>query len=323
MRAAYITELGPAGNIRVGDLPDPSPGSGDALVAVEASTVNWVDTFVRSGAWRTGVEFPFVVGRDLAGTVVDAGDTGFRAGERVWCSSLGYAGRQGAAAELAAVPSERLYPLPDGVPGPVAATMAHPASTAYLGLFTHGRMRPGETVAVLGAAGNVGAAMVVLAHRAGARVIAVCSRDDAEYCRSLGGEHALDYRDDALADRVRDVAPDGVGLCLDASGHNDLPTWLGLLAGRGRFVVLAGLRTRPVLPAGELYLMDRTVTGFAISQATTAELAEAGHHLAPLMAEGLLRPRRTEVLPLSEAAEAHRRLEEGHFHGTRVVLQVG
>ncbi|MDQ0751907.1 2-desacetyl-2-hydroxyethyl bacteriochlorophyllide A dehydrogenase [Streptomyces africanus] len=323
MLAAYIEELGSPDLIQVGDLPPPQPGPGDVLVDVEVTAVNHVDTFVRSGAWRTPMSFPFVIGRDLAGTVVAAGPgaPGFRAGDRVWCSSLGHAGRQGAAAERVVVPADRLYHLPDGVDAVDAVALSHPASTAYLALFTHGRVRAGETVLVLGAAGNVGSAAVVMAAQAGARVVAVASARDADYCRALGARSVIDYRDPEASWWIGEAAPGGVDLYIDTSGRNDLETAMGLLAPRGRVVILAGLRTRPVLPAGPLYLQDRSVHGFAISHARADELAEAAAHIGRLMSDGLLRPRATEVLPLSEAAKAHRRLEESKVHG-KLVLRV-
>ncbi|MEU9451551.1 NADPH:quinone reductase [Streptomyces sp. NPDC048277] len=323
MLAAYIEELGSPDLIQVGELPPPQPGPTDVLVDVEVTAVNQVDTFVRSGAWRTPLSFPFVIGRDLVGTVVSAGPgaLGFRPGDRVWCSSLGHAGRQGAAAERAVVPYDRLYRLPDGVDPVDAVALAHPASTACLALFTHGRMRPGETVVILGAAGNVGSAAVLTAARAGARVVAVAAAGDAEHCRALGARHVVDYRDPEAARRIREAAPDGADLYLDTSGRNDLETALGLLAPRGRVVVMAGLRTRPVLPAGSLYPQDRSVHGFAISAARTDELAEAAAHIGRLLADGLLRPRATEVLPLTAAAEAHARLEAGEVRG-KLVLRV-
>ncbi|MER6517831.1 NADPH:quinone reductase [Streptomyces sp. NPDC060334] len=323
MRAAYIEELGPPDSIRHGELPPPVPGSGDVLVDVEVTAVNHVDTFVRSGAWRTPVPFPFVVGRDLVGTVVSAGPgaPGFAAGDRVWCNSLGHAGRQGAAAERVAVPADRLYHLPAGVDPVHAVALAHPAATAHLALFTHGRVRAGETVLVLGAAGNVGSAAVVMAAQAGARVVAVAAGRDAVYVRSLGARHFVDYREEDVPALIRAAAPDGVDLYVDTSGRNDLETAVELLASRGRVVVLAGLRTRPVLPAGALYLQDRSVLGFAISHARTHELADAAANINRLLADGLLRPHATEVLPLSEAGTAHRRLDEGKVRG-KLVLRV-
>jgi NADPH:quinone reductase-like Zn-dependent oxidoreductase len=112
-----------------------------------------------------------------------------------------------------------------------------------------------------------------------------------------------------------------VDVHVDTSGRNDLETAVDLLASRGRVVVLAGLRTRPVLPVGPLYLMDRSVRGFAISHADTAQLADAARGINGLLAAGRLRPRATEVLPLGEAAGAHRRLDEGKVSG-KLVLRV-
>ena len=137
MRAAYITELGPPEAIRLGDLPVPEIGPTDVLAEVDTVTVNPVDTLVRSGGYQTPTPFPFVVGRDLVGTVaaVGAGVTGFAAGDRVWCNSLGHGGRQGSFAEYAAVPAERLYRLPDGADPVAAVASFHPAATAYLALY--------------------------------------------------------------------------------------------------------------------------------------------------------------------------------------------
>ncbi|WP_367129047.1 NADPH:quinone reductase [Saccharothrix sp. HUAS TT1] len=323
MQAAFITRLGAPEEIRSGELPDPVPGPTDVLVEVSATTVNPVDTFVRSGAFRTPVDFPFVISRDLVGTVVASGPgvAGFAVGDRVWCNSLGHGGRQGAAAQRAVVPADRLYHLPEGVPDADAVAVVHPAVTAYLGLFTHGRARLGDTVLVAGAGGNVGSAMVVLAAAAGARVIATASARDAERCRELGAAEVFDYRDPALADGVRRACPDGVDVQLDCSGHNDLRTALDLAAHRGRVVVLAGARTEPVLPAGALYTADRSVVGFVISHATTAELAEAARAVNALLARGALRPREVEELPLSAAARTHARMERGELRGRRVVLR--
>lgn len=325
MRAAFIEKLGPPENIRYGEIPAPRPGPTDVLVDVTVTTVNPVDTFVRSGLFRTPAEFPLVVSRDLVGTVAATGPStpAFAVGDPVWSNSLGHGGRQGAAAEQAVVSADRLYHLPEGVDPDDAVAMVHPAATAHLGLFTHGRVRPGETVLVGGAAGNVGGALVVLAAEAGARVIATASAEDADYCRGLGAAEVLDYRDPELARRVRDISPRGVDAHLDTSGSNDLATAVDLLAPRGRIVLLAGARSRPVLPAGALYMKDCSIVGFVISHATSAELAEAATTVNRLLAAGRLRPRSTEVLPLSAAADVHRRMERGELNGRRVLLRTG
>ncbi|GAA1921362.1 zinc-binding dehydrogenase [Streptomyces sodiiphilus] len=323
MFAAYIEQLGSPDTIRYGELPQPVARAGEVLVDVSVASVNHVDTFVRSGAWRTPVTFPFVIGRDLAGTVAaTAPGTGFEAGERVWCNSMGHAGRQGAAAERVAVPADRLYRLPDGVDPEDAVALAHPAATAYLALHPHGRVRAGETVVVLGGGGNVGSALVVLAVHAGARVVATASARDIERLRGLGADEVIDYREPDVVGRLRAACPQGVDVWIDTSARNDLETAVDLLARRGRVVVLAGLTTRPVLPAGPLYLKDCSVVGFAISQATTAELAAAAETIGTLLAAGKLRPPATVPMPLSAAADAHGRLERGEVRG-KILLRVG
>jgi 2-desacetyl-2-hydroxyethyl bacteriochlorophyllide A dehydrogenase len=324
MRAAYIERLGPPEEIVVGELPDPRPGPTDVLVDVLATTVNPVDTFVRSGLFGTPVAFPFVIGRDLVGRVVEAGPgaPGFAAGDPVWCNSLGHGGRQGAASGRAVVPADRLYHLPSDVDPLWAVAVVHPAATAYLALFPHGELRAGDTVLVAGAAGNVGGALVTLAAGAGARVVATAAAGDAEYCRSLGAAEVVPYDHPDLTARLRAAAPEGVDVYLDTSGGNDLVGAVDLLAHRGRIVLLAGARTTPVLPAGPLYMKDGSVRGFVISHATTADLAGAARAINRLLATGDLRPRAVETLPLAAARDAHSRLERGDVKGARILLHI-
>ncbi len=322
MQAAWIDQLGPAENIRYGELPVPAYGPTDVLVRVEAASVNPVDLFVRSGRYRTPLAFPFVVGRDLVGTVAARGPgaSSFAVGARVWSNSLGHAGRQGTAAEYAAVSGDRLYPLPDGIDPVAAVAVLHPAATADLALTTHANLLAGETVFVGGGGGNVGAAAITLAALAGARVIASASVRDHEYCRALGAATVIDYRDPDLPGRVRESAPGGVDVHLDTSGRQNLEVAVDLLARRGRVILMAGLGEKPPFPVGPLYTRDGRVLGFAISNAGVAELAAAAARINALLASGSLRPRRTETLPLSAAAEAHRRVEAGQTGGARLVL---
>ncbi|MFD9966463.1 NADPH:quinone reductase [Amycolatopsis sp. NPDC058986] len=318
MLAGFVEHLGGPDEIRFGELPEPRPGPSDVLVEVLATTVNHVDTFIRSGLVPVPVTFPFVLGRDLVGRVLEAGPgaPGFADGDLVWCNSLGHGGRQGAAAERVVVPADRLYPLPPDTDPVDAVAVVHPAATAYLALVTHGRVRAGETVVIAGAAGNVGSALVELAVEAGAKVIATASGADLEYCLGLGASAAYDYHDPRLPGCLRGVAD----LHIDTSGTNDFDAAVEMLAFRGRIVLLAGAQSRPVLPAGELYTHDRSVIGFAISNATSAELAEAAVALNRHFARGGLRPRIVELGSLGELAGAHRRLERGELHGRRIVL---
>lgn len=323
MRAAWIERLGPPEEIRHGELPVPPIGPTDVLVAVEAVAVNPVDLFVRSGAFPTPLNFPFVIGRDLVGTVAATGSSvvGFETGTPVWCNSLGHGGRQGAAARYAAVAADRLYAAPAGIDPASLVALLHPGATAYLALSRHGRLRAGETALIVGGAGHVGRAATVMAKAAGARVIVTAGASDLDACRALGADLAFDYRDPDLFGLLREACPDGVDLHLDTSGHHDLETALLLTAPRARVIVMAGGGEQPELPIGPLYTSDKSLIGFAISNATTVELAVAAARVNQLVATGALRPAAVQELPLSDAAEAHRRLASGEARGTRLVLR--
>ncbi|THA90739.1 NADPH:quinone reductase [Streptomyces sp. LRa12] len=294
MRAAYIDAVGPADAIRYGELAVPPVGPTDVLVRGAAVAADPVDTFVRSGAYATPLPLPFVVGRDLVGEVAVAGPgaAGLAVGQRVWCNSLGHAGRQGSFAQYATVAAERLYPAPAGIDAEHLVAAAHPAASAWLALFRHGRLRAGETVYVGGGAGNVGGAAEVLDH------------------------HAPD-----LGARVRGAAPDGYDVHLDTSGHGVLAEAVDSLARGGRLVAMVGLGTGPAaLSVGGLYTKDASIVGFAISNATAADLAEAARGVAGVLTDTPWRPRIADRLPLSMTAEAHRRLEAGEVRG-RLVLR--
>jgi len=313
VRAAYVHGPGPAEGIVVGELPEPVFGPTEVLVDVACTTVNPVDALVRAGTYPTPMPDPFVVGRDLVGRVA-APACGFRAGEWVWCNSLGHGGRQGSAAERVVVPADRLYRLPDGVAPADAVTLLHPAATAYLALFVHGALRAGQTVLVAGGAGNAGSAAVFMAAQAGARVIVTASPRDEEYCRSLGATQVLDY---AVAPELRDE----VDLWIDTSGTNDVTTAVTALAERGRVLLIAAGQAQVPLPVRPLYWKSCTVGGFVISRATTTELADAAHAVNRLLTGGQPRSRHTREATLPDLPALHSAVERGD-RGTRAVVHV-
>lgn len=291
---------------------------------MRAVAVNPVDTFVRPGAYATPVPFPFVVGRDLVGEVAAAGPgaVGFAPGDPVWCNSLGHAGRQGASAQYATVAADRLHPVPPGVDEEELVAAAHPAASAWPALFRHGGLTWGETVHIGGAAGNVGGAAVALAAAAGARVLCTARAEDAPAVRALGAAEVLDYRAPDLAARLRRAAPDGVDLHLDTSGHGAPADAVDLPAHGGRMIVVVGLGGGPgELSPGSLCTKDARIVGFALSNAPTGDLAAAARAVGRLLRDSPWRPRIADRLPLSEAAEARRRLEVGEVRG-RLVLTV-
>jgi NADPH:quinone reductase-like Zn-dependent oxidoreductase len=320
MRAAFIRRLGSVEEIVYGELPVPSIDARQVLVRVQAVAVNLVDTYVRAGTYATPLTFPFVIGRDVVGTVEALGSQvdHFALGQRVWCNSLGHQGRQGSFAEFAAVDQDRLYPLPDGVDPVAAVACFHPAATAFTGLVHHaGGVRAGETVVVIGAAGSVGSAVVRFASSMGGSVIAVARVEDEAWCRSCGASQVFDYRS---ASAAAILGPGSVDLYWDASGQNNLAEAVELLRLGGRIVVIAG-RRESAFNTWPLYVKNGRVLGFAISNASIAQLGEAASAINGMLSDGSVSMRIASILPLSEAREAHR-LVEGRSVRGRVVLTV-
>jgi NADPH:quinone reductase-like Zn-dependent oxidoreductase len=320
--AAYITALGPAERIEVGQLPVPALGPTDVLVRTEALAVDQVDTLVRSGAYRTPTPFPFIIGRDMVGTVAAAGPgaVGFAEGDRVWCNSLGHGGRQGSFAQHVVVAAERLYHLPAGIDPAQAVAVLHTAGTASLGLFRRARLGPGDTVIVGGGAGGVGSAVVQLAAASGARVIATAAGADAGWCRASGAQQVFDYHDPDLLAKLGEAAPGGADIYWDTSGHQDLKAIAMLLAVGARIIITAAPDPAIILPAQNYYTHDISVRCFAISNAAASDLAAIARIINSRLADNTLRPRIGARMPLAAAAEAHRRQEAGHVNGRIIVL---
>lgn len=291
------------------------------LVRSLVSDVNHVDLFVRSGAYRTPLPLPFVLGRDLVGTVAEAGtDTiGFAPGDLVWTNSMGHAGRQGTWSEFVAVPADRLYRLPNGVDPVTAVPVLHTAATAHLGLFRRAHLTAGDVVFVGGAGGGVGTATVQLARAAGARVVGTASPRDFDWCLAQGADEVFDYHDPDLFGLLRDAAPEGYGIWWDNGGHHDFAATLPLMRQGGSIVVAAGMSAAPTLPIGQLYLHDISIHGFVISNASVDDLAAAAQAINGMLADGRLTARVAERLPLSEARRAHELMESGSAKGRVLV----
>ena len=321
MRAAVVRELGSTSAIHIEQVPVPTPGPTDVLVRVLASEINHVDVFVVTGAYPTPTPFPFVVGRDLVGEIVAAGEgTGsLRVGERVWTNSLGYAGRQGALAEYALVPADRTYQLPAGADPLAAAAVLHTGATAATGLQHRARVGIGDTVLIGGGAGGVGSAAIRIASWAGARVVATARTEDTAWCTSLGAQQVLDYRQADLDERLHDAAPEGVDVFWDTSGHYDLAAATDLLAPRGTLLITAGLAAQAQLPVGSFYTRDLTVRGFAMSGLSADELAAAARTVNQLISADTPVARATEVVELDGVADAFERLRAGSVRARLLV----
>ncbi|MGO8747884.1 MAG: NADPH:quinone reductase [Thermoguttaceae bacterium] len=313
MKAAYIREVGPAENIVYGDLPQPELKGSHVLVKVAAVSVNPVDTYIRGGKIAWELPKPFVLGCDLAGTVEAVGPnvTRLKPGDRVWGSNQGLKGRQGTFAEYAAVDESWLYSTPPSVADRDAAAIALVGITAHLGLFSHAKLRRGETIFVHGGSGGVGSCVVQMAKAVGARVITTAGSDEkAEVCRHLGADAVIRYKTQNEAAAIHEFAPEGVNVWWETLREPNFEQAVALLSMRGRIVLMAGRDAKPQFPVGPFYTRDGAVHGFAMFNASAEEQRAAADEINRWLAEGKLHARVSRVMRLAETAEAHRLQEQ-------------
>jgi len=330
MKAAFINRTGPPENLVYGDLPDPQPAPSQCLVKVGAVAVNPLDTYLRGGLIPMQLPFPFIVGLDLAGTVLQTGPkvTRFKSGDRVWGSNQGVLGRQGTFAELAAVDEDWLYPTPPSVSDEQAAALACVGITAHLGLVREAKLQSGEIIFVNGGSGGVGSTVVQMAKAMGARVTTTAgSPDKLERVRKLGADLVINYKVEDVAAVIKSFAPNGVNVWWETLREPDFDRAVSLLAARGRMILMAGRDARPQFPVGPFYVKGCSLHGFAMFNATPAEQRAAADDISRWMSEGKLKANIDRVLPLSQAAEAHR-LQEANTIGKagtlagKIVLKV-
>lgn len=317
MKAAYITKTGPPDSIIYGDLPQPRPGPTEYLIKVTAVDVNPIDLYIRGGMVPAKFNFPYIVGCDLAGVIVETGRDArrFKTGDRVWATGQGLAGRQGTFSEFAAIDERWLNPTPPGVKDEDIAALSLVGTTAYLGLVTHARLRPDEILFVNGGTGGVGSSVVQMAKLLGARVITTAGSDDkVEASKKLGADLAIDYKTQDVDAVIKAFAPNGVNVWWETLSEPNFERTIPLLVMRGRMVVMAGRAARPLLPVGPLYTKDCSIHGFAMFNATPEEGHTAAKDIGQWLAEGKLKAQIDRVLPLSQAAEAHRLQEESTIH---------
>jgi NADPH:quinone reductase len=323
MRAAYIEQTGPPDVIKIGDLPRPDPGPGQVIVRVRAAALNPIDLYIRSGMVAMPLSFPYIIGCDVAGTVeqVGPGCTRFRVGDRVWGSNQGQFGRQGVAAEYAAIDEDWLYPAPGLLPDADAAAMALVGITAHLGLFQFGRLKEGELVYIPGGTGGVGSMVVQMAKAVGARVAtAAGSPERVEYCKRLGADLALNYKTDDIPARLREFAPEGIDVWFETQREPNLEVSIPLLRKHGRLLLVAGRTAKPVLPMGAFYPRNCAIFGYAMFNSSPIEQRRCADDMVRWIEEGVLKPIVGRTFPLSAAKEAVQFLEENSLKGAGALI---
>jgi len=318
MRAAYIEQTGPPEVIKVDELPRPVPGPGQVLVRVRAAALNPVDLYIRSGLVAAPLAFPYIIACDVAGTVDEVGPNckQFKVGDGVWGSNQGLLGRQGVAAEFAAIDEEWLYPTPALLQDTEAAAVALTGITAHLGLFQFGQLKSEEVVYVPGGSGGVGSMAIQMAKATGARVATSAgSPEKVDLCRRLGADLALSYKTDDIPRRLRDFSPEGFDVWYETQREPNLEVSIPLLRKHGRMILMAGRTAKPALPLGAFYPRNCTIFGFAMFNATAEEQRRCAADIIRWIEDGMLKPLVGQAFPLAAAAAAERFLEENTLKG--------
>ena len=303
MKAIVIEETGGPEQLAVRDIPEPDVSEGQSLLHVRAAGVNFLDVLVRQGNYPQAPALPTTPGVEVAGETAD--------GRRVIALLTG-----GGYAEQVAVDEQRLFPLPESASFAEGASFLLTFLTAWIPVTRQVRLEPGQTVLVHAGSGGVGTAAIQVARHFGARVVATASTEEKRrFCVELGAEEAFGY--DEFADAVK---PD---LVLDPVGGELFATSVGILAPLGTVVGIgyAGGWWEELNPA---LLVGRNVgvQGFYLGRLMARRpdiVAAAANELLELWSAGAIRPVVGAEYPLTEAADAHRLIED-RKHVGKVVL---
>jgi NADPH:quinone reductase len=294
------------GTLRVGEWAEPTPGEGQVLVAVEAASVDFVDTLIATGRYQLQVPPPFVPGNNLAGTVtaLGPGASRFAVGDRVHGMTF-----VGAHAERVAVAEASLRPTPDGLHAELACLAGAPYRTAYDALVSTAKVRPDEDLVILGASGGVGSAAIMIGKHLGARVIACASTaTKLDFCRDLGADAGVLYAEPDFKGTLKEACEGAADVVLDLVGGEFSEPALRAVGYGGRFVVVGFAAGAPArVPLNLVLLKGSTITGYEIIDFEAKQPEEAARNrdaLENLLAAGAIVPPITARFPLERAAEA-------------------
>lgn len=325
MKYIAAREPGPPEVLAVAETTTPALKAGELLVEVAYAGVNRPDCIQRAGNYPPPADASPILGLEVAGTVAAVGDgvTAWRVGAAVCALTPG-----GGYAEYCATPAAWCLPFPVGLSALEAASLPENYFTVWNNLFDRVHLRSGETVLIHGGSGGIGLAAIQLAHAFGARTITtVGSGDKAAFCKSIGADHAIDYREqDFVAEVAAITARRGVDVILDIVGGDYIEKNLKCLAPEGRMAMIAFLQGSRVSVDWRHIMMKRlTVTGSTLRASPSARKAELAQSLRdkvwPLFAAKTIRPVIHRVFPLGEAADAHR-LMESSAHIGKIMLAV-
>ncbi len=311
------------GKMHWDDVPDPVCGYREVIVKIHATAVNRADLLQRRGMYMPPAGATNIMGLECAGEIVATGvEHGiWKVGDRV-CALL----PGGGYAQYVNVPHKMLLPVPDGMSYEEAASIPEVFSTAYLNLFTEGRLKKGEKCLIHAGASGVGTAAIQLARHAGAEVYATASQPDKlDLCRELGAHAAINYREEDFFTRLVELTNKrGVDLILDMVGSSHLAKNLQLIRYRGRILIIGLLGgTRSEIDLSLILIKNVSVIGSTLRNRPLAEKTRLANRLAtrvwPLFASGQLQPVIDSTDTILNIADVHRRMESNEIMGKLVL----
>lgn len=320
--AIRINQVGDADQLNWDEVTVNEPQPGQVKIKQTAVGLNFIDVYMRMGVYPIA-EFPAVLGMEAVGVVESMGESveGLSLGDRV-----AYCMVPGAYAEERLIAAEKLVRLPDEITDQTAAAMMLKGLTAHYLLYRSYAVQPGDNILVLAAAGGVGLILCQWAKHLGANVIGcVGSEEKAKLARANGADHTILYREEDIAERVREITDgEGVAVSYDSIGQATFEASLNSLRPFGVLVTYgnASGKVEPFSPAilapkGSLYVTRPTL---ATHTATRELLVEGAERLFDVVNKGIVKINVNQVLPLSDTAQAHRDLENRVTTGSTVLI---
>ncbi len=339
MKAMILRAHGPSDALEyVEDFPTPSIADDHVLVRVKATSVNRIDMVIAAGYPGLSIPMPHIVGGDIAGVIEQCGSKvrNYKVGDRVisWPITIPdseldnpdsflsdnwrYFGMHmhGSYAEYVAVPESSLVALPENVSFEDAATLPISGLTAHHAIYDVAALKPGQSFLLWGGSGGFGTLALQLAKSAGATVITTAGKaDKAEVLKSLGADYVFNHYSDDVGAEVRKLFPGGVDCVLDYVGPKTFPTSFSLLR-KGGTLLLCGMLTgrETTLNIQLTYLRHISIRGLYLGRKSELE------KLVHLLSEGKIRTHIHAIMPLREAAAAHRIINSGDYVGKIVLV---
>ncbi|MFB7779823.1 NAD(P)H-quinone oxidoreductase [Streptomyces bauhiniae] len=318
MHAITISEPGGPENLTWTEVPDPVPGEGEVLVEVVASAVNRADIMQRQGHYDPPPGASAYPGLECSGRIAALGPgvSGWSVGDEV-CALLAGGGY----AQKVVIPAGQLLPVPEGIDLKQAAALPEVACTVWSNVFMLAHLRPGELLLVHGGSSGIGTMAIQLAKAIGARVaVTAGTKEKLDFCAELGADILINYRDQDFVAEI-DRATDGKGadVILDNMGAKYLGRNVETLAVNGRLMII-GMQggTKGELNIGLLLGKRGAVSATSLRARPLSEkaaiVAAVREHVWPLIASGVVRPVVDREVPMTDAAEGHRVVEDsGHI----------